>query len=77
MQTITSPPLNFNLKITVIELNEDCCSISASQSFSIPEKEIFYRAEGNANLVLSIPHRRQVLRLPKSDKSKKKKLNKN
>ncbi|XP_055295906.1 inositol-pentakisphosphate 2-kinase [Sitodiplosis mosellana] len=39
-------------------------------TFDISRNSIDYRAEGNANIVLAIPHRCQVLRLPKKFKSK-------
>lgn len=37
-------------------------------TFEISRNDIEYRAEGNANIVLSIPKRCQVLRLPKKSK---------
>lgn len=37
-------------------------------TFDISQSDIDYRAEGNANIVLAIPHRCQVLRLPKNTK---------
>lgn len=37
-------------------------------TFDISQSDIVYRAEGNANIVLAIPRRCQVLRLPKNTK---------
>lgn len=37
-------------------------------TFDVSRNNIDYRAEGNANIVLAIPHRCQVLRLPKKSK---------
>lgn len=37
-------------------------------TFDISRNDIDYRAEGNANIVLAIPQRCQVLRLPKKSK---------
>lgn len=36
--------------------------------FDVNQRDIDYRAEGNANIVLAIPQRCQVLRLPKKSK---------
>lgn len=38
------------------------------ETIDIGRSDIDYRAEGNANIVLAIPHRCQVLRLPKKSK---------
>ena len=36
-------------------------------TINLSDKKLTYRAEGNANLVLSLPHTKQVLRLRKTD----------
>lgn len=73
--------LDFRLKIYVLELNTSANASSTPTTttadlvtdyvkrtidiFNITQREMDYRAEGNANIVLAIPRRCQVLRLPK------------
>lgn len=65
----------FRLKITTLELDVTSGTPSSTNVnyitrtidvFEIDHTNIKYRAEGNANIVLAIPQRFQVLRLPKN-----------
>lgn len=58
--------LDFTLIITIMEIIDSNYSVRTISSFEVSHINIGYRAEGNANIVLSLPLQRQVLRLPKS-----------
>lgn len=75
--TITSPPPPIATTTTVaIEVATAAVSVAdyvtyvtrTIDTFNICRNDIDYRAEGNANIVLAMPQRCQVLRLPKKSK---------
>lgn len=41
-------------------------SVQVVETFEIDQRDVVYRAEGNANIVLGLSGRNQVLRLPKN-----------
>lgn len=59
--------VDFRLKITSLELLTEATDYVTHpiDTFDISRSDMEYRAEGNANIVLALPHRCQVLRLPK------------
>lgn len=56
----------FSIKITTLEMDDDDYGIHELNTFDVNHSNINYRAEGNANIVLALPFRCQVLRLSKS-----------
>lgn len=63
----TNGQSDFRLRIHTLELTTTSTGYVTRilDTFDIRRNDIEYRAEGNANIVLAIPHRCQVLRLPK------------
>lgn len=57
--------LDFSVKISILQ--DDTLQIV--ESFTIARSELHYRAEGNANIVLSLPRQHKVLRLPKYEQT--------
>lgn len=59
--------LDFRLRINTLEVVTTATGYvtRVMNTFEIGRNEMEYRAEGNANIVLAIPQRCQVLRLPK------------
>lgn len=49
-------------------------AIHTLDTFEIEANDIEYRAEGNANIVLAVPQRCQVLRLPKQQQQQPQRL---
>lgn len=57
----------FSIRITTLEMEGDGgYGLREINTFDAHHSNINYRAEGNANIVLALPLRCQVLRLPKS-----------
>lgn len=58
---------DFRLRITSLELMTTATDYVTHpiDMFDISQNDMEYRAEGNANIVLALPQRCQVLRLPK------------
>lgn len=52
-----------------LEVTLSFTDLSDSSTFSFKSNELFYRAEGNANLILSLGSSKQILRVRKTDKS--------
>lgn len=59
--------LDFRLRIHTLKLATTATGYVTRiiDSFDVGRNDLEYRAEGNANIVLAIPQRCQVLRLPK------------
>lgn len=57
---------DFSVKIIALQLDEGD-RLSVTDSYSIDRNQIVYRAEGNANIVLSLVSLQKVIRLPKYD----------
>lgn len=62
--------LDFRLRIHTLKLVTTATGYVTRviDSFDVGRNDMEYRAEGNANIVLAIPQRCQVLRLPKLTK---------
>lgn len=62
--------LDFRLQIRTLKLVTTATGYVTRiiDSFDVGHNDLEYRAEGNANIVLAIPQRCQVLRLPKLTK---------
>lgn len=56
----------FSIRITMLEMNDDDYGVREINTFDVHHANINYRGEGNANVVLALPLRCQVVRLPKS-----------
>lgn len=73
--TITSPSPPTATTTTTVAIKAATAAVSVTDyvtrtidTFNISRNDIEYRAEGNANIVLAMPQRCQVLRLPKKSK---------
>lgn len=60
--------LDFSVKISILHVKPDD-TLQLIESFTIARSELHYRAEGNANIVLSLPTHHKVLRLPKYERT--------
>lgn len=60
--------LDFTLKIFILQLRNDG-TLFVIDTFDIEKHDLRYRAEGNANVVISISSLHKILRLPKYDNS--------
>lgn len=60
--------LDFSVKISILQVKPDNI-LHLIESFTIARSELHYRAEGNANIVLSLPTHHKVLRLPKYEQT--------
>lgn len=57
----------FSMKISVLQANTDC-TLHVIDLIVLDKNDIQYRAEGNANIVISLPALGKVIRLPKYDR---------
>lgn len=57
-------PSGEEFRFTIMQIASDG-NHQSIEKFEIDQRDLSYRGEGNANIVLAIAHRDQVLRLPK------------
>lgn len=56
----------FSMRITMLQTDSSTDGLRELDMFDVQHFDVNYRAEGDANIVLALPQRHQVLRLPKS-----------
>lgn len=57
---------DFSIKLIALQLNNDD-SLCVINSYSVDKCQLIYRAEGNANIVISLASLQKIIRLPKYD----------